>query len=708
MAKPISTSIKVTDRASAPLLNISKNLGKCISGFMRLNQVSSSAINVSAIGSCDSILNSINDNVEAIRRNMDNAANSAVDFTDDIGHANTSANSLLSTVKRVAAAYLTMQAAGAVIDTSDTLALAKQRLALTLREGETVEDLNKKIMASANSARAGYTDTLNQVSKLAMNAGKSFESTDQITKFVEQFNKLGAMGGASVYESSQAMYQLTQSMAKGKLDGDELRSVMEGMPLVAQEIAKYMETDVGTMKELAAEGLVTAEVVRNALLGSAEETDAMFKEMPMTWAQTWTVFKNNAIQAFTPVLGKINDIVNNPQVQEFVNGLVGGMYAAANVVMFLFDVVGGLFSFIYDNWGILQPILVAVLTIMGLYTGAVVTQNAVMAVSNVLKTISAIKSVAAGTATAAQAAATVGMTTAQMSLNAALYACPLTWIVLAIVAVIAVIYLVVAAINKVTGSAISATGIIFGAFAWLGAAIWNTILGVLAGIVQGAWTMFVEPFIGIIEWVLNAVNGGFDGLGGAVANLIGQIISWFLSLGKVVTTIIDAIFGTDWTSGLSSLQDEVTSWGKTETAISISRDVPGLDSFVADSRISYDDAWNAGYSLGEGIEDKVSGMFAIPEMGDFSYDFDDMGASLGNIEDNTGTVAKSVDISQEDLKYLRDIAEQEAINKFTTAKITVEMNNSNNINSNMDLDGIVDHLATRVTEAMEVVAAGAY
>ena len=367
MAKPISTTIIVKDKASETLRSISKNLGKCISGFMRLNQVSSNAINVGNVVSYDTVLDSINDNVEQIRRSMERTSSASNDFDESINNAHNSTSNLLSTLRRIAATYLTIQAAGKVVDTSDMLAQAKQRIALTMREGETVDEINKKIMASANSARASYADTLNQVSKLAMNAGQAFESTDQITKFVEQFNKLGAMSGASVYESSQAMYQLTQSMAKGKLDGDELRSVLEGMPLVAQEIAEYMSTDlelleklgkteidVGTMKQLAADGMVTAEVVKNALLGAASETDAMFKQMPKTWSQTWQLFKNNAIQAFTPVLERINAIANNPQVQEFINGLVGGMYAVANVTMFVFDIIGGLFGLIYDNWSILR------------------------------------------------------------------------------------------------------------------------------------------------------------------------------------------------------------------------------------------------------------------------------------------------------------------------------------------------------------------
>lgn len=703
MPKPISTTIRVSDKASAPLLTISKNLGKCIGGFMRLNQVSSNAISINTMGSCESILQNIDANIDEITKSLRQSETAADSLTESMSRSHAGSSNLLSTVKKLAGTYLTLQAAGKVIETSDAIVAGKQRLSLALKEGEVIDEVNRKIMSSANSARASYTDTLNQVSKLAMNAGDAFSNTDQAIKFVEQFNKLGALGGASVYESSQAMYQLTQSMAKGKLDGDELRSVMEGMPLVAQTIAEYLGTDVGTMKELAAEGQVTAEVVRNALLGSAVETDAAFKDMPYTWAQALEVFKNNAIQAFTPVLERINAIANNQKVQSFIGGLMNGIHGVANITMFLFDVLSSVFGFIYDNLSWLSPLLMGVLGILGVYLlttkGLALAQVAYTAVMGAFKAVQGFVTIGywvlRGSTTAAAAAQTV--------YNSALLACPLTWIIILIIALIAIIYAVVAAINKVTGSTISATGIIFGAITTLVAAIWNIVVGVINAIIQFGWTYFVEPWISIIEFVLNVFNGGFNSFGDAVKNLLGNIISWFLSLGKAVTKIIDAIFGTNWTSGLESLQDNVLAWGKNENAITISREAPDLGD-IGVNRWEYGDAWETGYNFGEGIENKVGDMFDFSAYTD-GIDEKDYGGVLGEIENNTG---KGVDISQEDLKYLRDIAEQQAINRFTTAEIRVEMNNNNNINNGMDLDGVVDHLAMRVTEAMDAAAAGAY
>lgn len=344
---------------------------------------------------------------------------------------------------------------------------------------------------------------------------------------------------------------------------------------------------------------------------------------------------------------------------------------------------------------------------IAVYNGVLILHNAYEAASNGLKMIAAIRAVAHGTATAAETAATTGASAAQIAFNAALYACPLTWIVLAIIAVIAAIYLIVAAINKVQGTTYSATGVICGAVATAGAFILNTGIGLLNGLIQSAWSMFVEPFLSIVEWVLNVVNGGFDSFGGAVANLIGNIISWFLSLGKVVTQIIDAIFGTDWTAGLESLQNEVLSWGKTENAITLDRSAPTID-----YRMSYTDAYSKGYEWGQGIENTIKDFFGgagAEDDNSGSYGGEsDMTNYLSGIAGDTASISDSLDVSEEDLKYLRDIAEQEAINRFTTAEIKVDMSGmSNTVHNTNDLDGIVDGLTTRVLQAMEVVRDGA-
>lgn len=413
---------------------------------------------------------------------------------------------------------------------------------------------------------------------------------------------------------------------------------------------------------------------------------------------------------FQPVLQRLNEMANDQHMQTALTGIMNALSGAATIALNVIDVMvtGG--AYIVDNWSMIAPVIGGVAAALAIYNGALLLHNAYEAASNGLKMIAAIRSVAHGTATAAETAATTGASAAQIAFNAALYACPLTWVVLAIIAVIAAIYLVVAAINKVQGTTYSATGVICGLVATAGAFIVNTGVGLLNGLIQLIWSIFVEPFLGIVEWVLNVTNGGFDSFGGAVANLIGNIISWFLSLGEVVTKIIDAIFGTDWTAGLNALQNNVLAWGKNENAITLDREAPTIA-----YRASYSEAYNKGYDFGQGVENRIKNFFggtkddnsdnsgALGSYGAAS----DMAANVANIAGDTSSISDSLDVSEEDLKYLRDIAEQEAINRFTTAEIKVDMSGmSNTVHNTNDLDGIVDGLTTRVLEAMEVVKEG--
>ena len=344
------------------------------------------------------------------------------------------------------------------------------------------------------------------------------------------------------------------------------------------------------------------------MLGAAEETNAQFEQMPMTWAQVWTMFQNVAIQALDPVLDAISWLANNI---DLVGPIVLGLGAAFGVFL------------LAANW------------------------------TNICT------------------AATTVLTTAQKMLRevmATTWGLPLIIIAL----VIGAIYAVTAAVNHFAGTSVSATGIIAGAVLTVAAIIGNTVIGLLNGIIQAVWSIFVTPFLGIIEWVLNVTNGGFDSFGGAVANLIGNIISWFLDLGKVVTKIIDAIFGTNWTAGLTSLQDSVLKWGKNENAITLDRNAPTID-----YRFNYGDAWNTGYNWGANLfsgngNDAVgAALSGVP--------YDELSGQLGDIAGSVGSIEKSVKMSDEDIKSLVDVAERRYVNNvnLTAQTPVITVNGAN-------------------------------
>lgn len=712
----IRAAIALYDGVTSPLQSMHKAMGVVLNTFEAMQQASGRAVDTAAIREAREEWAKAGTAFDAIEENIRNANNEQQKFNNSIRGGSNSANGLLSTIKKIAIAAGGIAGINKVLNISDELASTKARLNLLVDDGGSVEALEQKIMASAQRSRSAYFDTASAVAKLGLNAGNAFNGDmDQVIAFMEQVNKQFVIGGATAQEQSNAMIQLTQAMAAGALRGEELNSILDGAPGIARAIEKYMGIAEGSIKTVAQEGKVTAEVVKNAMFAMADETNAKFDSMPKTWAQIWVDMKNQALSIFAPILTKINQLGNSAKFQKVTTGLINGLAAVANVASSALDILIAIASVFVDNWGIIQPLVLGIAAAMLLYNGYLIANNAITAISNAQKGLAAVQAYKAAVANTtlaatekAEAMAKASATAAQYGFNAALLACPLTWILLIIIAVIAAIYMIVAAINKLTGSTISATGIICGAVAVAGAFVLNCAIGVLNAIIQALWTIFVAPFLGIVEWILNVCNGGFNSFGDAVANLIGQIIGWFLNLGKVVTTIIDAIFGTDWTSGLESLQSAVTSWGKNENAITLDKNAPTID-----YRATYSGAWDAGYDFGQGIDDKIGGMFdasGLDSMGafDLSNTLDGIYGNTGDTAANTAATADALDITEEDLAYLRDIAERDAINRFTTAEIKVEQHNENHISKDADLDGIMDAWANDFAEKLEVSEEGVH
>ena len=669
----IRTAIQVYDGMSPGLKAITNALNITISSFEAMQRASSNAIDTSSIQAAREQLNKAEIAFDEVEREIKQANKQQQKFNNEIRNGQTAASGLHSKFMKIAATVGAVLGVKQIIGLSDEITQTTARLNMINDGLQTTEQLQNMIFQSAQRSRASYADTADIVAKLGLRAGDAFNSNAETIAFAENLNKMFVVAGASQQEMASASLQLTQALGSGVLRGEELNAVFEAAPNIIQTIADYLDVPIGQIRDMAAEGQITADIVKNAVLSATEEINQQFESMPMTFAQIWTMIKNEALMAFQPVLQRMNEIGNSERFNILINNLINGIVILATVAAELFDIITSIAGVISDNWSWLEPIVWGIV-------GAFIAYNAVALI-----------------------------TAAQHGLNAALYACPLTWIILLIIALIALFYAAVAAVNHFAGTSVSATGIIMGAFAVLGAFIWNTVAGVINAIIQFLWTYFVEPWIGIIEWVLNVFNGGFNSFGDAVKNLLGNIISWFLSLGKVVTKIIDAIFGTNWTAGLEDLQGKVLQWGKNEQAITLSREAP-----FELQRIAYKDAWEYGYVAGEKFEENIN---LKNILGDASRTLDayELGNQLDGIYNgvdttalNTAAMKDSMDATEEELKYLRDIAEQEAINRFTTAEIRVEMPVNANISSELDLDGIVAYLEETVYETMAVAAEGVH
>ncbi len=731
----IGTSIEIVDRVSGSLNRITASLYSTTSAFDSVDRASEMAFNqTSGVQAIAQEMYAYEQRVQQLESSLIDANNRLQEMEEQNYKVAQSAD-VMGNVYRGVVGILTTIGGMQVLNKSDELIQTTSRINMMNDGLQSTQELVQMVYGAAQDARGGFIEMADVVARFGNNAGSAFGSSAEIVDFANLIQKQMTIAGASTTEAGAAMLQLSQGLGSGVLRGDELNSIFEQAPNLIQNIASYIEENeaiathmadvvgvsyeemttnaMGHIRDLASEGQISADIVKNAIFASADEINEKFEEMPMTWAQIWQMMQNTALMKFQPVLQRLNDIANSEGFQDLVDGATTGMAVIANTAITVFDTVGAVGTFMADNWSVISPIIYGVVAALAVYGAYLAITKGLELASTLASTLHSVAMSAKIGITAALTGSTMAATAAQMGYNGALYACPIVWIIILIIALVAAIIALCNWISKTTGVAQSGIGVIVGALAVAGAFIWNTIVGLLNGIIQFAWTNFVEPWIGIIEWVLNVINGGFDSFGDACANLIGNIISWFLSLGKVVTKIIDAIFGTDWTSGLNSLQSEVLSWGKNETAITLDRTAPE----IANATIDYGTAWNAGSAWGDGVTDKISsGLEGLTAMLDTSaidsaYTATDSGSvadSLSSIAGDTAAISDSVDISNENLKYLRDVAERDVINRFTTAEIKVDMQNNNTINNGMDIDGVISELTAGVQEAMEQAAEGVH
>lgn len=703
-----------TDTANAELEELRSQLNQALQAQEALNQ----AVDNMDVSAANAAYNQLSSTVASTERYIRDNADAQGNLNQQIQAGVNTSNELVDTVKRLALAYLSMQSVQKVLDVSDELAMTTARLntmnqAFNEINGTATETdtIVKQIYASAQNARGSFGDMAAVVAKFGNNARDAFASQDEVIAFANLIQKQMTIAGASTQEASNAMLQLSQALGSGVLRGDELNSIFEQAPNLIQSIADYLDVPIGKIREMAQDGQLTADTVKAAIFSSAEDINAKFEAMPMTWGQVWTSFQNSALMAFQPVLDKVNELANNDQFQGFVENAIGLLAQLAVYVLDFFNTLASIGAFISDNWSIIAPIVYGVIAALIAYaaiSGIVAAVNGVMALS---------ASVHAA-AEAMQAGATFTATAAQYGLNAALMACPLTWIILLIIAVIAAIFAVCNAIAKMTGVANSGFGVITGGinvviqfFKNLGLSVANIALGIgnaIAALASNMMTAFHNAICNVQSWFYNLLSTALTVIEGICA-----------ALNKLPFVEFDY-------SGISSAADDYAS--KAAEAAGNKEDYKSISDAFNEGMSTFDtfqdgwaaDAFNAGASWGDGVADKVSGMFSMDNIdltggvdtsmlsNDFANNAAQTAANTADTADSAGRIADSVDISKENLKYLRDIAETEAINRFTTAEIEVTMNNNNTVSSDMDIDGMVDHLSAGVLEAMEQAAEGVH
>lgn len=469
---------------------------------------------------------------------------------------------------------------------------------------QSTEELTNMVYAAAQNSRGAFSDMAANVAKIGNLAGDAFSSSEQIVVFAEQLNKQMKLSGASTQEASAAMLQLTQSLAKGCLNGDELTSVMENGSAVTKTIAEYMGITQGELKDLAAEGQVTSDIIIAAMLGAADQTNAAFETLPMTWADVWQSMKNSALVAFRPVLQRINDLANSQAVQTFVNGAIEAMAVLANIVLNIFDLIGTVGGFIADNWSVISPIIYGVIGALAVYAAYLGIVKAIEIASAAASMIHSLAMSAKIAVMAAVTGQTMAATAAQMGYNGALYACPVVWIIMLLIALIAIIFAVCNAIAKMTGIANSGFGVITGGvnvviqfFKNLGLTVANIALGIgnaIAALASNMMTAFHNAICNVQSWFYNLLS--------TACSVIENIAA---ALNKLPFVSFDY-------SGISSAADDYAA--KASEAAGNKEDYTSISDAFNEGFTTFDafqdgwasDAFNAGAAWGDGIADKVS------------------------------------------------------------------------------------------------------
>lgn len=698
------------DNANAELEQLRMQLNQAIQEQNSLNQAMQN-MDVSAANDAYLHLSQTVGNTERyIRDNVDEQGR----FNQEVSAGTQQANELTNTIKRAVAAYVSIQSVGKALNISDELVQTTSRLNMMNDGVQTTAELVNMVYAAAQDARGSFSQMADVVARFGNNAKDAFSSSEEVVAFADLIQKQMTIAGASTQEAANAELQLSQALGSGVLRGDELNSIFEQAPNLIQNIADYLDVPIGKIREMAADGELSADVVKAAIFSAADDINSKFNEMPMTWGQIWQSMQNTALIAFQPVLQRLNDLANSEAFQTFIQGAIEAMAILANILLNVFDLAVSIGTFIGDNWSIIAPIVY----------GIVAALTAYIAISAIVAAINGVMAMAEGVKAAAQMMATgvtFAETAAQQGLNAALMACPLTWIIMLILALIVVIFAVCNAIAKMTGIANSGFGVITGGvnvviqfFKNLGLTVANIALGIgnaIAALASNMMTAFHNAICNVQSWFYNLLS--------TACSVIENIAA---ALNKLPFVSFDY-------SGISSAADDYAA--KASEAAGNKEDYTSISDAFNEGFTTFDafqdgwasDAFNAGAAWGDGVADKVSnfslsdvfGQTDIPNVGDYTSGFNDaiansgIGDGVGSIDDNTGKIKDSLDVTEEDLKYLRDIAEQEAINRFTTAEINVDMSGmQNTVNSGDDIDGFMTKLTDSVNEAVDNMTEGVH
>lgn len=542
-------------------------------------------------------------------------------------------------------------------------------------------DLRNKVYSAAQRSKSDYGGMLDSVSNLGLADTGTFNNTDEMVAFAELAQKSYKISGGDKQQQQANMTQLTQAMGDGNIGADEYKSITESSPIIAQAMESYTGKTAAQLEEMVAKGAISSDIIKNAMFSAADDIDVKFAGMSGSFEDVWTTITNVATKSGEDTMSKIGNFLKSDRISPIINDISNAVALMVEGLSKVLDVAISVAYFFADHWEVIGPIIYSIVGAIAAYQIAMAALTAVQWLFD-------------------------------LSLSPMLIAAVIIGLI------IAAIYLAVNAFNSLTGATCSATGIIIGALAVVGAFIANLFMGML----QKVFVFIELIYNGFIE-ISNFIANVFKDPIGSIIHLFGDMADNVLNVIEKIAKGLDLVFGTKMANSVSqwrtSLAVQVDAEAKRFGNTTYQEKYKKLDinemlksNGIELKHIGYGDAWNKGYSFGEKIDN-----FDISQLGKDALNFnsspyvqedDALNTNVSNIANNTGAMSQSMEISEEDLKYLRDAAELEVINKFTTSSIKVNMTNNNAINNNMDLDGIVSHLENSIYESMSTAAEGVH
>lgn len=663
----ITSSINLVDKMSPVLFNITSAIDNVITVMESAGQSMDNAFDTRAIYNARTAIGEANARLHEMENNIKESANQQQRFNKKIKEGQQEASILASRITSFVSAYAGIHTIKSLISSGDEYTQTQARLNMLVDNQTELVELQNQIFASAQRSRAEYLATADVVAKLALRAGDVWDNNAQTVQFAENLNKMFVIAGASTEEMNSASLQLTQALGSGVLRGEELNAVFESAPNIIQTIADYLDVDIGKIRDMASEGEITADIVKNALLGATNEINEQFESMPMTWAQAWTEIKNTGVYAFQEVYEEMNRFLNSDTGQVFMKGLSSSIIFLRNVAMATFKVFEWGAELIIDNWSIVEPFLIGIAVAMGTYMVINATKAAV-----------------------AWAAANW----------------PFLVLIGTIAAIIYVLHKLGVKNSQIVGSICGSLNVVKEYFNNVAIAAKLCGAGISAyfgAVAKNIPIAFKNGFLNIKAWFWDWESDIITG----IANICEK-------LNKIPGVNID-------TSGMYSsakVAADLANSTRRKKGTYVDADAAATkatDAIIAKYGSPFEDGWQTeafkkGYNWGSNFVDSVGDTLSEIDgiMNKYSAEnlqklagVDDINSKLDKIDKNTKDTAKAVSLSATDTKYMLDIARGKSIDRYTTSKINLNVVNNNNVNKDLDLDGIVNKMSRKMLKGIQ-------